>query len=115
LLPLPQLALLHALGDGWVAEYAIKTNAGHRNGTYPNCYKADIANPEMMIAIELDGGSHSSLERQGQDQKKVIFLVGLGWSVYRVSNAKALSLYSTFTSVDTLLTSLMGFQSTTVT
>ena len=107
LLPLPQLALLHALGDGWMAEHSIKTNAGHRNGTYPNCYKVDIANPEMMMAIELDGGSHTSLERQEQDQKKVKFLVGLGWSIYRVSNEKSLYLYSTFKSVDTLLTSLM--------
>ena len=107
MLPLPQLALLHALGDGWTAELSIKTNAGHCNGVYPNCYKVDIANQEKMIAIELDGGSHSSLERQEQDSKKMAYLAGLGWSVYRVSNEKALHLYTTFKSVDTLLTLLM--------
>ena len=107
LLPLPQLALLHALGDGWMAEYSIKTNAGHLNGTYPNAYKADIANPALMIVIELDGGSHSTLQRQEQDRKKTQCLAALGWSVYRVSNERALHLYSTFKSVDILLTSLM--------
>jgi hypothetical protein len=106
LLPLPQLALLHALGEGWVAELAIKTNAGHRNGVYPNAYKVDIANPEMMLAIELDGSSHGPLERQAQDKKKVECLVRLGWRVLRISNEEALRLYSTFKSVDTLLTSL---------
>jgi hypothetical protein len=106
LLPLPQLALLHALGDGWQAEVAIKTNAGHLNGVYPNAYKVDIGNREKMLAIELDGASHSTIERQEQDRKKVAMLVSLGWSVFRVSNEKALSLYSTFKSVDTLLTSL---------
>lgn len=107
LLPLPQLALLHALGDGWEAELPIKTKAGHLNGVYPNAYKVDIGNREKMIAIELDGYSHGTLERKEKDRKKTDFLVNLGWSVFRVSNEKALSLYSTFKSVDTLLTSLM--------
>jgi hypothetical protein len=107
LLPLPQLALLHALGEGWIAEYAIKTKAGHLNGTYPNAYKVDICYPEKMICIELDGGSHGSEERKMQDRKKDQYLAGLGWRVYRVSNEKALYLYSTFKSVDILLTSLM--------
>lgn len=106
LLPLPQLALLHALGEGWEAEVAIKTNAGHLNGIYPNAYKVDICNRQKMIAIELDGCSHGALERQEQDRKKTALLVSLGWSVFRVSNEKALSLYSTFKSVDTLLISL---------
>ena len=107
MLPIPQLALLHALGDGWEAELAIKTHAGHLNGVYPNCYKVDIGNSELMIAIEIDGGSHSSLERKTQDEKKHSFLKALGWSVYRVSNEKALFLYTTYKSPDTLLISLM--------
>lgn len=106
LLPLPQLALLHALGEGWIAEHAIKTYAGHRNGIYPNCYKVDIANPELKIAIEIDGYSHTTLERQDQDVKKMNYLAKLGWSVFRVSNEKALEMYTTFKSVDTLLTLL---------
>lgn len=107
LLPLPQLALLHALGHGWEAEVAIKTEGGHNNGIYPNSYKVDIGNMEKKIAIEIDGNSHTTLKRKEQDAKKTNRLVFLGWSVYRVSNEKAIELYTTFKSVDTLLTSLM--------
>ena len=107
LLPLAQLALLHALGEGWEAEVAIATKMRHLGTGYPTCYKMDIANKERMIGIELDGTSHSSLERRAQDTKKTEFLISQGWSIYRVSNTKALELYSTFKSVDILLTSLM--------
>lgn len=114
LLPLAQLALLHALGEGWESELAVPTKMPKDSG-YPTAYKLDIANPVMMIGIELDGGSHGSLERKTLDAKKTDLLVSLGWSVYRVSNERALHLYSTFTSADTLLTSLTGWQSTTAT
>jgi very-short-patch-repair endonuclease len=103
------LALLHALGEGWSAELAVKTEAGYLNGIYPNCYKVDIGNKNLKIAIEIDGGSHCSLSRKNQDLKKTKLLTSLGWKVLRLSNQKALELYTTFTSVDTLLTSLMEF------
>jgi hypothetical protein len=108
LLPLPQLALLHALGEGWESEFAIATKIRHLGTGYPTCYKLDLANPSMKIGIELDGRSHGSLERKAQDLKKTDFLISQGWSVYRLSNEKALNLYSTFTSADTLLSSLTG-------
>jgi len=107
LLPLPQLALLHALGGSWQAELAILTKKKRGSG-FPGCYKADIANKEKMIVIEVDGPSHSTIERRKADAKKVRLLTSLGWSVYRVSNERALQLYSTFKSVDILLTSLMA-------
>ena len=88
---------LHALGGGWVAEHPIPTKQGRHSG-YPTCYKVDIANPDLMIAIEIDGSSHRLLSRKKLSQ--------LGWRVFRVSNEKALHLYSTFKSVDTLLTLL---------
>jgi len=106
LLPLPQLALLHALGVGWESEYAVATKMRHLKTGYPTCYKLDLACPEKKIGIELDGGSHCSLERRAQDLKKTEFFISQGWSIYRVSNARALNLYSTFTSTDILLTSL---------
>ena len=106
LLPLPQLALLHALGEGWESEFAVATKMGHRNGTYPNCYKLDIANPTLMIGIEIDGNCHTTLARKTQDKKKTDLLISQGWSIYRLSNDRALHLYSTFKSVDTLLISL---------
>lgn len=104
LLPLPQLALLHALGEGWEAEYVVKT--GKLPG-YPHFYSLDLAHAEWKICLELDGGSHGSLEKQELDRKKVAFLASIDWSVFRVSNERALYLYSTFESVGTLLTSLM--------
>lgn len=107
LLPLPQLALLHALGEGWESELPVRTMTGSGSG-YPSHYKIDIANITMMIGIELDGGSHCSLERREQDARKTELLSSLGWSIYRVSNQEALRLYSTFESVDTLLISLTG-------
>ena len=106
LLPIPQLALLHAMGEGWEAELAVPTGARSKGLPMPTCYKIDIANKERMIGVELNGGSHGTLERQEQDRKKVAFLEAEGWSIFQVSNEKALLLYSTFTSLDTLLTSL---------
>jgi hypothetical protein len=108
LLPLPQLALLHALGEGWESEVAVATKLRSTGLGYPTCYKIDIAHKEKKIGIEIDGVSHGTLERQAADLKKTEFLVSQGWSIYRLSNKRALHLYSTFTSVDTLLTSLMG-------
>jgi hypothetical protein len=103
---LPHLALAHALGEGWESEVVVPTKIPKGNG-YPTCYKIDIANRELMIGIEINGGSHCSIERQMQDRKKLDLLASLGWSVYRVSNERALCLYSTFKSRDTLLTLLM--------
>ena len=103
-----QSALLRILGGGWKAELAITTGLGKKSLGYPGSYKVDIGNQEKKIAIEVDGKSHNLITRRALDKKKTEFLNSLGWSVYRVSNTKALSLCSTFTSADTLLTSLTG-------
>jgi len=112
LLPVPQLALLHALGQGWEAELIEPTGIAPGNGI-PRHYKIDIGNREMKIAIEVDGGSHMPESVHQADMRKAAFLAGRGWSVFHITNTRAMSLYSTFTSVDTLLTSLTGFLSTT--
>jgi hypothetical protein len=114
LLTLPQLALLHALGEGWEAEVAVPTGLPRDSG-YPTHYKLDLANRDLRLGIELDGRSHWLIDRAEQDAKKDHLLRSLGWSVYRVSNARALELFSTFTSTDTLLTSLMESSSITAT
>ena len=97
----------HALGGGWEVELPVPAGMGRGNG-YPTHFKLDLAQMESKTAFEFDGGSHGTRERQEQDAKKMSRLKELGWSVYRVSNERALSLYSTFTSVGTLLTSLKG-------
>lgn len=57
-----------------------------RGSGYPSNYKLDIANPQVMLGIEVDGSSHTTVERQAQDAKKEEFLSGLGWTVLRFSN-----------------------------
>jgi len=100
-LPAPHAQLLKAMGPGWEAEVAVPTGIAKGNG-YPTCYKVDIGHREMMVAIEVDGFSHCARKRQEQDRKKEALLKSLGWSVYRVSNAEAMSLSSTFRSQDIL-------------
>jgi hypothetical protein len=82
-LPAAQARLAMALG--WVTEYAVPTKMDRRSG-FPTCYKIDIAEPALLIGIEVDGPSHSSKERREQDAKKDAFLSRLGWSILRFSN-----------------------------
>ena len=84
--------LLLASSLGWEMEFVVKTGHSQRAGSgYPTCYKIDIANEKLKIAIEVDGNSHHSLERQKQDEKKTEFLIGLGWKVLRFKNKEVLN------------------------
>ena len=84
---LPQKILLDVLGPGWVPEYAL--SLGRLTPGYPTNYKLDLANPERMIAIEVDGPSHRA--RKGQDQKKDEKVRSLGWTVLRFWNKDILT------------------------
>lgn len=86
---LPQWTLWQALGDGWHPEYTVPTKVPQGNG-YPTSYKIDIANPDRMIAIEVDGGSHKSPKRKVQDEKKRNLLEAKGWRVIHISNRDAI-------------------------
>lgn len=108
----PQKRLLERMGDGWVAEFAVPV-ADHDSWCLPRHLKIDVAQPELMIAVELDGRSHRSPDRRLQDSRKTIYLAQNGWSVFRVTNQRAIELSSTCTSPDTLLTSLTAFSPTT--
>ena len=91
-LPLAQQNILNALGSHGIKcypEYAIPTMIKKGKG-YPTCYKVDVAIPDKMIAIEVDGSSHNMLSRKLQDQKKDDLLESMGWSVYRIPNNKAM-------------------------
>lgn len=81
----------------------------------PKNIKLDIANPNLKIAIEIDGNSHAMIRKRKADKKKVEFLLRKGWSVLHLSNAKSLWLCSTCKSKDTLLTTLMMYLHITVT
>jgi len=80
-----QQALSSALG--WPMELVIATKMP-RNSGYPTCYKADIGNSALKVAIEINGPSHASIARRAQDEKKTTFLRSLGWTVLSFSNAE---------------------------
>ncbi len=71
-------------------EYPVPTKIKKGNG-YPTCYKIDIAIPDRMIAIEVDGSSHRDINNQLKDKKKELFLTGKGWLVYRFTNNQVIN------------------------
>jgi hypothetical protein len=79
----PQALLANRLG--WPMEVPIRTGMKRGSG-YPGCYKVDIGNPEMKIAIEVDGGSHATIINRARDVKRDALLSGLGWTVLRFKN-----------------------------
>lgn len=84
-LTVPQMALAKALGRGWEMELPVRTGQKRGSG-YPHCYKVDIGNAGLKIAIEADGPSHSALQRKAGDAKRDALLRGLGWTVLRFTN-----------------------------
>lgn len=90
-MPEPQKLLYSLLASkGFTTEYAIPTKMGRYSG-YPTCYKVDLGNPKIKLAIEIDGFSHSAIKRQEQDKKKTAFLNTLGWQILRFSNAEVMN------------------------
>jgi hypothetical protein len=79
----PQRLLAEALG--WPMEHAVRTGMPRGSG-YPPCYKMDIADPTLKVAVEVDGGSHNNKLGRQRDRKKDDFLRSLGWCVLRFSN-----------------------------
>lgn len=79
----PQRLLARFLG--WPTEVIVAPGDGER----PYHYKLDIAHPSMKVCVEVDGGSHCSLERQASDRRRDARLASLGWLTYRFSNQEA--------------------------
>ena len=84
----PEQRLSDALG--WPMQVIVKTGKKRGSG-YPFHYKVDVGNPELKIAIEVDGGSHGTLRRRAQDEKKDALLRSLGWQVLRFSNREVMA------------------------
>ena len=70
-------------------EYVILT-AGSGMAKVPNCYKVDLAEPSVKLAVEVDGPSHNSISRKAADKKKTETLNSLGWCVLRFTNKEVL-------------------------
>jgi hypothetical protein len=75
----PQL-LLHEHLD-WPMEYPIPTGNPKWHTAVP-----DLANPDLKIAIECDGGSHYGAKKRERDRQKDKMLTDLGWIVLRFKN-----------------------------
>ena len=67
-------------------EYCISTKNNPLSIKTPYNYKIDIAIPEIKIAIEVDGESHSTILRKDADKRKTEYLQSVGWNVFRIKN-----------------------------
>lgn len=85
-----QKILLLKLGPHWFPEHVAPTGARIKGGP-PTHYKIDLANPELMIAVEIDGASHGTLVRKAADRRKDQWLSAHGWKVFRFSNREVMS------------------------
>jgi very-short-patch-repair endonuclease len=75
----------------------------------PHCYKVDIADSTVKLAIEVDGRSHRSPRWRYLDKRKEEILRALGWKVMRFDNKRVLdNLHEVVAEVSTLLTSLQN-------
>lgn len=66
---------------GFVANFVVATKIQRGLG-FPTHYKIDLANPATLIAIEIDGSSHSRARRE-TDARKTSFLELKKWQVFR--------------------------------
>lgn len=72
---------------GWTTNLVVTTREPRGSG-YPTCYKIDVGNEALKMAIEVDGSSHDCLARRAQDEKKTAWLKARGWRVMRFKNAR---------------------------
>lgn len=98
--PLSQAQKVLALALQWKVEIPIKMAehipVGGRkkwcdDNHIPTCYKIDIGNEILKIAIEVDGKSHYMASRKEADRKKTKWLNKLGWKVLRFTNKEILT------------------------
>lgn len=75
---------------------------------YPSHYKLDFADPSRKICLEVDGQTHNTYLGIIRDRKKTEKLQSLGWTVFRIKNPDAWSLYSTSKLKEHLRTLLTG-------
>lgn len=83
--PLPQAAMAAALG--WPVEVIVPTRLKRSEG-HPTHYSLDVGNEALMVAVEVDGGSHDSFKVKARDKRKDDFLRSKGWKVFRFTNGE---------------------------
>lgn len=70
----------------WVKELIIPGKFVNPLGWKASYMRIDIANPELKIAVEVDGNSHKLKKNQINDRLKDKILNELGWNVLRFKN-----------------------------
>ena len=72
---------------GLPMEYAIPTrDVKHLFEAIPHCYKVDLSEPVVKLAVEVDGKSHKLAKWRSFDALKTEVLNALGWTVLRFTN-----------------------------
>ena len=79
----------------------------------PNCYKVDLADLSVRLAIEVDGFSHNIKAIRLKDQLKTDVLQALGWSVLRFTNQQVTE--DIETCVQTAQSTISKLRATTIT
>jgi hypothetical protein len=79
--------LLIQINKNWILEYPIKTKeVFDQFPSLPPYYSPDIGNPEIKVAIEIDGKTHKQQKWKFLDHRKTEVLNALGWKVLRFWN-----------------------------
>ena len=104
----PQMELSRILNHAPM-EYAIKTApVKHLFQSLPNCYKVDIAIPEKMIVIEVDGNTHKQKKWKFLDKRKTEVLNNLGWKVLRFWNQDILNWISSGMKTESYISTILA-------
>jgi hypothetical protein len=78
-----QSTLAKRLGPGWEVEYPIPTGVSKWHTAL-----VDIANPDLRIAVEVDGASHKTKKQKNRDRRKEKMLRDVGWKILRFWNSQ---------------------------
>lgn len=100
-----QFLLKSHLSKEWMSELPIPL--GKQQEGYPSCYKVDLGNAGLKIAIEVDGPGHKNYKRQEKDRKKEAKLASLGWIVLRFWNKQIIDWIDTGMKKDSYISTIL--------
>src|SRR5262249_37596571 len=72
--------------QGWEPEFPVGVRPWKPRWT--KCYRIDLAEPNLMLAVEVDGHSHRCPEQKKRHRRKRLYLRCKGWTVLRFSNER---------------------------
>ncbi len=72
-----------------IYNHVVRSGRRHSEG-YQHYAKIDFAWPEIRLAVEVDGETHTRTKQIERDNRKQEVLKALGWNLLRVSNEQVL-------------------------